>query len=821
MKLIVPTSKATDPAQVGGKAAALAKLVKNGFRVPEFFVIMPAAFHDGKLLIGAQEALVRAVNKLGDGPFAIRSSARDEDGMKHSHAGQFLSLLNISSDDVATAATRVSQSGQQNSVKAYRENRGLKGDGECLAVIVQRLINARCAGVMFTADPVSGRRDHIVISATEGLGDRLVSGEVDGESYVIDRNTGKTLTQPTSPKTLGKQDLQELVSLAKRIEKTTGRPQDIEWAFEDQKLYLLQSRPITTQLRSAPVSDNTVTIFDNSNIVESYPGLVSPLTFSFAQHVYAKVYRTFLFLVGVNSNTIRAHGAHFDNMLARIDGRVYYNLINWYRLLALLPGYRVNREHMETMMGVGEPLPRDIANALAPPPATGFARVSEYGRMGWMAARLGYSALRLPSTIKKFNTRLQNALKTERSTLKKRPLTSLAGEYRRIETELLEHWDAPLINDFLCMMAFGASRKLMERWAGKKGIAIHNDIMIGQGDIISAEPPRRIKKMAELISNNSELIEALARGDIVATDNHLELKAKINNYIEKFGDRCTEELKLESVTLFEDPRPLLSSIAAAAKISKTSNHETTKTPHDSLDSIFPKNPIKRTLARSALNWAKARVRDRENLRFERTRIFGHARQVFLAIGEQFHAKGLLNHPRDIFYLTVQEVLGAIEGNGISTSLNDLSAIRKKEQEMNAEKPDPPERITLKGAAITNSATIDGTQRIPTKADLQGTGCSAGRVKAPARVVINPHNESLAPGEILVARYTDPGWIALFTNASGIVVERGSLLSHSAIVARELGIPCVVGVKNATKHITTSELIEIDGTTGTVRKADAR
>ncbi len=198
------------------------------------------------------------------------------------------------------------------------------------------MIEASAAGVAFSADPVSGRRDQVVISAISGLGERLVSGEADGEDWVI----GDTTVGPANAEVLTQKQATQVAALARKVQAAFGTPQDIEWAIDREGLHILQSRPITTQLLPAPQPDTALTIFDNSNIVESYPGMVSPLTYSFAVHVYSRVYQAFVSLLGVPVKTIAENSAVFGNMLGRVDGRVYYNLVNWYRALALLPGFR-------------------------------------------------------------------------------------------------------------------------------------------------------------------------------------------------------------------------------------------------------------------------------------------------------------------------------------------------------------------------------------------------------------------------------------------------------------------------------------------------
>jgi pyruvate,water dikinase len=808
-RVIVEAAAAADSPGVGGKAAALGRLARAGFDVPPFFVITGE--------VGA-DILDAALGRIGPGPFAVRSSGLQEDGAAHSHAGQFASLLNVPRAAVPEAIAEVIASNDQAGLAAYRATRGLDGAGDRPAVIVQEMVPASHAGVAFSADPVSGRRDRIVVSATAGLADRLVSGEIDGSSWWIDAASGAAVDSSGDADLLAPEALGQVVDLVRRVEHAHGSAQDIEWAIADGRLRLLQARPITSLLRPAPLADPRVAVFDNSNIVESYPGLVSPLTFSFASYAYARVYTSFVTLLGVRPDIVRANRVVFENMLVRVNGRVYYNLGNWFRALALLPGYNLNRGYMETMMGVGAPLPAEVMSGFAPAAATG-GRAREYARLPRMGFGLLREAIRLPATADGFRARLDRALAaTAPDKLAAMPLTALAAEYRRIEGDLLDRWDAPIVNDFLCMIAFGASRKLLERWMGPAGLVLHNDVLIGQGDIISARPAQLIRAMGARAAGDPAIIAALERGDRAAIAADPALSSELAAYVAEFGDRCTEELKLESVTLDEDPGPLHAAVAAAARAGSPAPPRA-RDPFAALNRGL-RNPAKRLVARWALRWAKARVRDRENLRYERTRIFGRARRLLLAAGRQFRAHGLLADPRDVFLLTIQEILGVIEGFATSIDLAAIADLRRREMAAAATTADPPERIFVTGPAFTASTLAavpvvsDGsTERI-------GTGCSAGIATAVARVIRDPRTQSLAAGEILVARHTDPGWIALFASASAIVVERGSLLSHSAIVARELGIPCVVGCKDATSWICDGERIEVDGATGRVRKLGA-
>lgn len=816
--LILFPSDTPLPPAAGGKARALDRLAQSGFDPPAFFVILPVAFDQAGFIETEAQALANALDKLGPGPFAVRSSGAQEDGAEHSHAGQFLSLLNVAADDVKDTAHQVWNSGHVGSVSDYRDARGLDAADPAPAIIVQTMVSADNAGVAFSADPVSGLRHHAVVSAIKGLGDQLVSGAEDGETWLIDTRQTSIVTSPDANPVLSATQALAVADLAVRVEEAFSTPQDIEWAYHKGELHILQARPITTPLKAPAQADDQLLIFDNSNIVESYPGLVSPLTYAFAQYAYARVYRAFVRMVGVREEVIAANAIVFENMLARVDGRVYYNLGNWYRALALLPGFAINRAHMETMMGVSEPLPEEVTANIEPGELSGFARWREYGRMARAGFGLLGQALRLKTTIKDFYDRVNDAIGPGSLDHQSANLIELASEHRRIEASLLDRWDAPIVNDFLCMMAFGASRKMMERWFGQAGLDLHNQVMIGQGDIISAEPAQRIATMGAMVRQIDGLADQLRAQGRSVMDTHPELREAFDSYLEKFGERCTQELKLESITLDEDPSSLVAAIAAAASRSFEPDKPASAPPAD-FATVAKGKPIRGFVARRLVNWAKARVRDRENLRFERTRIFGRARRVFLGMGRELTALGHLDDPRDVLCLTVDELLGAVEGFTPTQNLRGLVKLRQAEMTNSANRPDPPERLAVRGAAINvgtgNETAAPTSPEDDAALSRTGTACSAGTVTAKARVIDDPSTQSLDHGDILVARHTDPGWIAVFANASAIVVERGSLLSHSAIVAREMGIPCVVALKNATRWIEDGETITVNGATGEV------
>ena len=791
-----------DHSRLGGKGAALARLGRRGFDIPLWFAIPSDA-------AWTREELPLAVDALGTGLFAVRSSGTMEDGAGHSFAGQFSSYLDVPASDVARRVSDVRASAKSEGVLTYCREHGLPAP-EKPTVLVQRMIDARSAGVAFSADPVTGRRGVIVISAVAGTGEKLVSGAVDGESWRIDRND-EILDRPdfaqlTAAEALG------IAALARRCEASCSQPQDIEWAIDRSgKLWLLQSRPITTLALTPDPTDN-LRVWDNSNIAESYGGVTTPLTFSFARRIYESAYREFCKLMSVPPDRIERSDDVFPQMLGLIRGRVYYNLVSWYRVLALLPGFQLNRGFMEQMMGVREPMPEEI---VAENTSSRFADSLALVRTGIGLIR---QLTGLRKQISRFQIRLDTALAAPPVAIPRMSGEELVVHYRDLERQLLKNWDAPLVNDFFAMIFYGVLRSLCVKWLGDSGGTLQNELLLDGGAIISAEPPRRIVRMSVLAAAHPGLAEILADPE---TDPHQKiaalaqapaLAAEFEKYLTDFGDRCLEELKLESPTVRDDPASLLLSIGAMAG-RPVASAIPTEIPQDHTRRL---GPVKRLIFRYVLRQARERVCVRENLRFERTRLFGRVREILRTLGQRLHADGLLESAGDVFYLELGEVLAAWEATGTTAALGTLAKQRRAEFTTYEASEAPPDRFETRGP-VSRHAKFESTRPpLTIESSLSGTGACPGRVTGRVRVVLDPRGARLEPGEILVARQTDPGWVVLFPTAAGLLVERGSLLSHSAIVSRELRLPCIVSLPGITTTLKTGDLVEMDGARGSVK-----
>lgn len=906
MFIIFPEHAKPD-SKLGGKARHLAALHHTDMAIPAWFVLSADAF--AACLSDAQRrhlsepnydrlsqldtltlpAHIRAeldqalADLCPDGaPVAVRSSALDEDGGRHSFAGQLDSFLNVPHAEVADKVVDVWRSAFSERALTYRRANGLDAAPQPPAVLIQRMVNADWSGVAFSADPVTGRRDVVVISAVPGLGTALVSGFTNADTYYVDAYgqvvrhqtadgrpltaeddsaaisvTGEsnTLTRRPTPyalstTTLSNVQIQSIVAFTRRTEQIFGCPQDIEWAIENDQLYLLQARPITTLLAEPEPPDGQLNLWDNSNIAESYPGVTTPLTFSFARRAYEEVYRQFCRMMGVPDSIIIDHAMTFRHMLGFIQGRIYYNLLSWYRVLALLPGYKLNRRFMEQMMGVKESLPDELLAEQAPPGRGDRLRDALY--LGRMLTGLIANYSLLPRRIDAFYDRLNNALGSERPDLTQKRPDELVAYYRNLESQLLTRWDAPLVNDFFAMIFYGILRQLTGKWCGDTHGTLQNALLSGAGGIISAEPVAHLRRMAQLAAGDGDFIDLLANGSLAEILSAIPARpafdAQYNTYLEKFGDRCLEELKLESPTLHDDPLPLLRSIGQLARYlepSPTSYQNGTQpspqttTPNlanEQVRAALSGHPWRRFIFNWVLKNARQLIRNRENLRFERTRLFGRARQIFVELGRKLHALDLLADPRDIFFLEVEEIFGFINGTATTTNLKTLADLRQTEFNHYQQTPPPPDRFQTRGLVSNyqsspvqpNTNASFPNSQCPTPNSpfsllpspfsiLQGLGCSPGIVRGPVRIVTDPKKTILQPGEILVAQRTDPGWIILFSAAAGLLVEHGSLLSHAAIVSREMCLPAIVSLKGVTHWLTDGDLVEFNGSTGEVRK----
>ena len=821
MNSICHADDCLDAERVGNKACRLARLAGSGFNVPDFFVVTPEASSINDMCAEISAAMRRI--GAADACVAVRSSSIEEDGEQSSFAGQLDSYLNVTGADVAIRIAGVRRSAYSDRIRSYRQSHGVDGDIRPPAVIVQRMVDAEVSGVAFAADPITGNRDMAVVAATTGLGENLVGGGVQGDTWRIAKRSRIVGRDVVGQAVLRDRQVKRIVKLVRQVSAFFEQPQDIEWAICGGRICLLQSRDITTlSSNSEPAG---YALWDNSNIVESYGGVTTPLTFSVARSAYEGAYRHFGRVLGVSERAIRDNRRTYEQMIGLIQGRVYYNLLNWYRLLMLTPGFRFNRRFMEQMMGVTEGLPENVV-----PKAEHNGRLAALrakAALVRVANRLIVKLCLHNRRVRAFHKRIDKLLNPV--DLGAMSLDELIDYYDWLQAEVIPAWDTPLINDLYCMIFHGALRQLCARWLGDKLSEIHNDLIGGEAGMVSLEPVRRMHELARIAKEDQPLTAALCDGTLAFVNERIDhnpaFGREYHGYIERFGDRCLDELKLESQTLADDPLPMLRTVGQLARRRNSSSGRIEALRADAertIDTAMGGQGLRRRIFDFALRLAKARIRDRENLRFERTRVYGRVRAIFMEVGIRLEKLDVLERSDDIFYLDVQEIAGLIRGTGVSSQVKRLARSRRGEFRAYASATEPPRRFISCGPPQlessmqlfeTDSGGMDGNAR-------KGQACSPGIVRGPVRVVTDPRTATIESGDILVAARTDPGWVTIFPLVKGVIMERGSPLSHSAIVARELGVPAVVGVEDACRWLQDGDWVELNGASGHIRRLES-
>lgn len=887
-----------DPSTLGGKAANLARLTAMGFCVPSWFVVPTDVFvatleasgaadpvrelvdriawdqpHSVRkaaeeiaaivkgMAIGkaARDEIVRAYRGLGrdgeDPLVAVRSSAVGEDSGARSFAGQLDTFLFVrGAEAVLDAVAGCWASAFSERALTYRHLQEIGQTDVRVAVVIQEMVFGEVSGVLFTANAITNDEAEAVLSATYGLGEGLVSGELDADCWVIDRASRRIVRADIASKAecivfdaargsgttraevaeearkrpcLEGEQIAALVDLGENVAKQFGSPQDIEWTIRDGTIYLLQTRPITTL---SPRPRGARRLWDNSNIAESYHGVTTPLTFSFVNRMYEVAYQVLFEAFGIPQRVLRDHQDVFANLLGLLNGRIYYNLGNYYRIIKFLPAYDYLKDFFDTMIGVQE------KESYEKKPISWFERVFiGIPKISYLAIRICGNFLTWDRQVAEFTTRFERIFEEVRHIdHASRNPDEILETYRRLERDLLWQWRAPMINDFFAMVFFGLLKKLTVKWGIDEKGSLHNDLLCGEGGLESTQPAKELIRLAILVRETPDLraifdekphVELPAILQEARSGKFEEFRERLRTYLDRYGYRCMGELKLEVKNLIEDPTFVYAMIqnylrqeALDLDQMEAREREIREQAARLVAKALARKPVRRVLFGWILRNARKGVRHRENLRMARTKAFGLVRQMFRGLGVQLARLGVLDQPDDVFYLELSECFAFVEGRSTLTDLEALVRLRKAEFQR-FETLEVGDRLETVGPVYCGDQLQQATGSPSSDDDgpvLRGTSCCPGRVAAPARVIREPTDDMRLAGEILVTERTDPGWVPLYPSASGLLIERGSLLSHAAVVARELGLPTIIGVKNLIRRVGDGQWVEMDARTGIVR-----
>lgn len=761
----------------GGKARSLSTLVRAGQRVPTGLVVLPRAFAEAGLTDEARLALDSELGRLNTaGRFAVRSSATSEDSAAASFAGAYETLLDVPADQVVEAIGRVRASATTGRVAAYSQATGVHaGD---VAVVVQEMVPARYAGVLFTVHPLTGDLSTMLGTVVAGLGEALVSGDQTGEQFTLARPSGEY----EGPDAL-RPYAARLHAEAHRIEGTFGgAPQDIEWAVADGKVWILQARPITTlnpwDPRTGDLND-TVSgncLWSATNLSEANPEAQTPLTMSLTRYEQAH---------GGPSMALRGR-----EMAGYVGGRPYANLTVQITSRRGKAAKIEPREAYRKLAGWWGDLPPEVPIPLIPMTTEDWtdAGIPLLGSL----VKMGLTRLRLPGFLRTHEARCAEL--TRRIDACERPV-----ELRRL-------WDDELVSfgvrSFWAVIASGSTYPAM----------LELRLREQYGDEITAA----------LVSNLSGLVDDFA--SLGPAAGLREVKAgrlPREEYLARFGHRGVNESELAWPRPSEDPEWLERSLAELDDVTTVAElRQRQQNAHDAaLAGIAATDARAAKRVAAELLRAAKQAALREAARSEGVRSTGVVRRFALKAGK------LLGIGEDVFMLTVEELLAALDGD--TSAYAFASARRELHLKYRALPPlpgvivgrfdplawaDSPDRkpaVFVAGADVAAPLGHDDSV-------IVGHPGAAGRVEGTVRRLDSYADAAeLKPGEILVTQLTNIGWTPLFPRAGGIVTDLGAPLSHAAIVARELGIPAVVGCGDATVRLHTGDRVSVDGAAGRV------
>ncbi|CAN5281088.1 phosphoenolpyruvate synthase [soil metagenome] len=776
-----------------------------------------------------------------------------EDAENNPFAGMSSSFLYVPRSQVLEKLKRCWASGYSAEAILYRHVQGMQTNQFAVAVGVQKMVFGERSFVMFTCNPQDLSHNTVMI-AGYGIGEGVVQESVPVDHYFINSQSGEIKKELATKSEmlsvdaaagyglarmqvaadrqeapcLNEQQIRQLESIGREIESAFHMPQDIEGTFtEDGALHILQARPIALDF-------DRYRVWSSANVSESFPGCTTPLTFSFSQRFYYVINQDVMRRIGVPAAAIYDKRETMSKVLGYIDGRIYHSITNMTDIACLHPLFSGMRNEWERL---GAEL-----HSFYYAKKEGAARFSlrsawnKVSRSAAVAKTLSLILLNLFTLDRRFRKFLSwwDGVMDERrgqNHAGAHPL-ALLGDYNRVWQQVANRWGLTLVNWQLMIALQSEVERRMKIWKLDQDGSLISDLLCGDTQLKGVEIVLSAVRLAELVRQDPVLTVHFEQQDaeqLWCAHQRGELPPAFSKaialHLHRYGDRGLQELKLEQPNLRDTPWELLRMVQnyarknfTAGTLTQTESGNRARGEQQLAEALKGK-PFKRLYLRYLLKTLRKVLHYREEGRYARSELFGYSKNIFRAMGSYLTQRKILQKTDDVFYLHIDELFGYLDGSGVTRNLQALVDIRKAElSEFEGRRPQK---------EFTSGDIVNGNvpQERLTEADvdaaggkhMQGIGSSAGKVRGYARIVDNPSLAAdLGEDSILIARETDPGWLFLMLAAKGIVVERGSMLSHTAITGRKFGIPTVVAVHQATTRIQDGQYIEIDGGSGVVR-----
>ncbi|MEV0152518.1 PEP/pyruvate-binding domain-containing protein [Micromonospora sp. NPDC050686] len=785
---------------VGGKALGLAALIRHGERVPAGFCVTTEAHRLGVL---PRAEIADAYERLGGGPVAVRSSATAEDLPEASFAGQQDTVLNVTGvADLITAIEKCWHSLHSPRALAYRAARDVDHETVHMAVVVQRMVEADVAGVLFTANPLTGCRTEMMVDAAPGPGTAVVDGAMVADHHLLDGSEQPGVGCLTSGQ------LAELRAVGERLQRQFGCPQDVEWAIDGHGvLWLLQSRPITTLFPLPPDTGKpSPRVYLEFGHVQGMLQPVTPMGMSTLKALVAAMLAPLGLTVEITDIGGRLYGDLTDLTRSRSARK---RLV---KLMAVDFGPRAQAV-MEQVLADPRfaPQPR---GATGKRPATGAALRTAVQAMTGIARALARPAAARARVFREVERlRVDSAAPAG--------LDTAAERLRFVQAQDGSASSAAIAWTTVAgMLAAELPAHLL------KGVATRGEINVVLGGMphnVTIEMDLALWRLARRADEHRELLLTTAPHELAARYARGTLPdIGLAAFLEDYGHRAVAEVDLGVPRWDEDPTPVFAMIANCLRVTDPDQAPDVRfaraadAAEASLDRLVVRarrrRPVRGRLAGYLLRRARMLAGLREAGKFAGLYRLREIRRQLLLVGAELVHRGLLDQADDIMFLTLDDAWSAVRHDADHrVTVLSRRAVHRRELR----------RKAVPVAVLSDGTDVESVLPPAPAPDgaLRGVGAAAGAATGPARVVHDPATARVEPGEILVAPTTDPGWTPLFLTAAALVTETGAIMAHGPTVAREYGIPAVICVPAATRKIRTGQIITVDAAAGTVTPAD--
>lgn len=799
------------------------------------------AFSLGVMPTVIETKLRAAYEDLGRVPVAVRSSATTEDLPDLSFAGQQDTFLNIIDEQALTQAVVACWSSLWTArAIGYRVRNGIDHGPVALAVVVQQMVLSDVSGVLFTANPLTGLLSETVIDATFGLGEALVTGRVDPDHFVVDGLSGKIVDQSIGQKkvvsqtrpsggvelvegqvmvesSLSKNEIEQLLELGKQVQQVYGYPQDLEWAFAGGELYLLQSRAITTLFPVPEISLDPLIVWLSFGAVQGIMEPITPLGRDLINHLIAGAGR--MFRLELDPDTQQVFDMAGERIWARINGFLRHPV----GIKLVGPIF----QFVEPSVG------RILGQLIAEPhlgAGSGKFKLSTLARLAYFALPIAFRSIRNfldPEPVRpRFEAMLNEKFVSFRINADANQSARLSALANLIRSTFLTIFPA-LIPHFVPILGPSmAALNLLNRMAGEDRALVWEVMRAVPGNVTS-EMDLALYRAAVTIQKDTDSARVFSAGESEALVEAYKAgmlppvaQAALRGFMEAYGMRGVGEIDFGQPRWREQPEPIIATVKRYMEIEAD----------DAPDALFARGEsaaneaighLVASVRNTPFGWLKAKVVKvaarrirlfmglRESPKFFIVRLMGMARQELLDIGALYVGDGILSAPDDLVYLTLEELKGLARGE--ESDWQAVVAERRAAYAFELRRRQVPRVLVSDGRTFYEGvAAIDESGSV-----IIGSPVSPGVVEGVVRVVLDARKAHLVPGEILVCPGTDPAWTPLLMAAGGLITEVGGLMTHGSVVAREFGIPAVVGIHQATERLEDGQRIRIDGTSGEI------